>query len=586
MSTFSRRLHRGVAVAVSAAITSALAVVAAPAAHAAPSAPSEVNIRLSDADKATMTDKSYWWTNEPASHSMVKFVEAGSDLVLHYTVTDTNGGAVAGVTLTLNAGGNASFTGSLAETTDKNGQATFTLHNTVSNESAEPRPVAPSSMSYWDDSRGGFTEVKYDITPTVGTAVEHVDRVWTHTVKAANAPAATEANIRLSDADKASMTDKSYWWTNEAASHSMVKFVEAGAALSLTYCATDMSGNALAGKTMTLNTGAINRASFTGSLSATTDSNGCATFSLQNTTSNDDAEIRPVAPSSMSYWDDSRGGTLNGFESTYNFEPSIGFSIQHVDRVWTHTVKAAVQDLPLPSHVNIRLVSPAQDFGSNSYDATDWIRPWIDADSKVFLNYLEAGSTTSFTYRATNADTNAPVANKAISLVVNANWSCSNASFEVNGTPAGPDWCNGAGQTLISGTTDSDGKVTFSVKATNTADEAEARPSAFNQPSDKWGAGERKSNIQVTMGATRESIDIVFGHIIKPVPALASAPAVANIRLSAADTAHMVDKSYWWTNEAASHSWVKFVQAGDSLSLTYTVTDGNGNAVEIGRAHV
>ena len=579
MSTFFRRLHRGVAVAVSAAITSALAVVAAPAVHADSGAPAEVNIRLSDADKASMTDKSYWWTNEPASKSLVKFVEAGADLVLHYTVTDTSGNAVAGASLTLNAGGNATFTGSLSQTTDADGQATFTLHNTVNNADAEPRPVAPSSMSYWDDSRGGFPEVKFDMTPTIGAATEHVDRVWTHTVKTADAPAATEANIRLSDADKASMTDKSYWWTNEAASHSMVKFVEAGATLSLTYCATDMSGNALAGKTMTLNTGAVNHASFTGSLSATTDANGCATFSLQNTTSNDDAEIRPAAPSTMSYWDDSRGATLNGFESTYNFEPTIGYSIQHVDRVWTHTVKAEVQDKPLPSHVNIRLLSPAMDFGSNAYDATDWIRPWIDADSKVFLNYLEAGSTTSFTYQATDAADNTPVANKPVSLVVNANWSCSNASFEVNGTTAGPDWCNGDGQTKVSGTTDASGKVTFSVKATNTAAEAEARPSAFNQPSDKWGAGERKSNIQITMGATRESIDIVFGHIIKPVPALASAPAVANIRLSAADKAHMVDKSYWWTNEPASHSWVKFVQAGDALSLTYTVTDGDGNTV-------
>ena len=166
MSKILTRLHRAVAVTVSAAIASALAVVAAPAAHA-DGVPSEVNIRLSAEDKAHMTDKSYWWTNEAASFSYVKFVEAGSDLVLHYTVTDTSGNAVPGATLTLNAGGNATITGSLTQTTDADGAATFTLHNTVDNASAEPRPVAPSSMDFWDDSRGGFTEIKYDFSPTV-----------------------------------------------------------------------------------------------------------------------------------------------------------------------------------------------------------------------------------------------------------------------------------------------------------------------------------------------------------------------------------------------------------------------------------
>ncbi len=576
MSRLFRRLHRGVAIAVSAAVTSALAVAVAPAVHAAPY--SEVNIRLSDADKSSMTDKSYWWTNEAQSHSYVKFVEAGGTLELHYTVTDMSGNAVSGATLNLSAAGNATFSGSLSATTDSNGQATFTLANTVADANAEPRPVAPSSMSYWDDSRGGFPEVKYDLNPSIGAETEHVDRVWTHTVKSDSAPAVKEANLRLSEADRAQMTNKSYWWTNEAQSRSYVKFVEAGSTLTLHYTATTVSGDPIAGATMTLKTGAINHASFTGDLTATTDASGNATFTLVNTTSNDDAEPRPVDPSTMSYWDDSRGGTLGGFESTYNFEPTIGYDIEHVDRVWSHTVKAEVVETPLPSHVNIRLVEPAMDLGSNAYDATDWIRPWIDADSKVFLTYFDAGSTTTFKYKVTDAANGAAVANKPISLVVNANWSCSNASFSVNGTPAGPDWCDGNGQTKVSGTTDANGYVEFSVTSTNTADEAEDRPSAFNQPSDKWSFGERKSNIQVTVGATRESIDIIFGHIVKPL-APAEPPAVANIRLSDADLAHMVNKSYWWTNEPQSRSMVKFVTAGDALTVTYIVTDGDGNRV-------
>ncbi|MEY5144887.1 MAG: hypothetical protein RL745_254, partial [Actinomycetota bacterium] len=41
------------------------------------SLPTEVNIRLASTDKSAMSKKSYWWTNEAASDSYVKFVEAG-----------------------------------------------------------------------------------------------------------------------------------------------------------------------------------------------------------------------------------------------------------------------------------------------------------------------------------------------------------------------------------------------------------------------------------------------------------------------------------------------------------------------------
>jgi len=136
-----------------------------------------------------MTEKSYWWTNEAQSYSWVKFVASGEVLTLHYAVTNSSGVAMVNTPVSLSIANNsiATFTGSLTNRTDSSGVATFVLTNTTSDSAAEPRPVGPSMMWYWDDSRNVNPEVKFDITPSVGATTEHIDRVWTHTVKSASA---------------------------------------------------------------------------------------------------------------------------------------------------------------------------------------------------------------------------------------------------------------------------------------------------------------------------------------------------------------------------------------------------------------
>ena len=302
--------------------------------------PAVANIRLSSADKAHMSNKTYWYPVPATVGNFVKFVEAGSDLSFTYVVTDGDDDPVANIAVTLNCGGNASFTGcvggKMTGTTNSNGEVTFTLHSTTANGDAEPRPVAPSSMDWWDDSRGVPTEVKFDFTPTVGAATENFDRLWTHTVKAFEAAVIPVANIYLSAADKKHMVDKSYWWTNEAASHSMVKFVVAGGELALHYRVTDADGNGIGDTAVTLHS-APGGGCFTGDFSGTTDADGYVTFDLTSCTVPDwpHAEWAPVKPSTMYYWDDSR---TVPFEVKYDFWPSVGASVEHIDRVWTHTV--------------------------------------------------------------------------------------------------------------------------------------------------------------------------------------------------------------------------------------------------------
>jgi hypothetical protein len=76
---------------------------------------------------------------------------------------------------------------------------------------------------------------------------------------------------------------------------------------------------------------------------------------------------------------------------------------------------------------------------------------------------------------------------------------------------------NGTGETLISGMTDDEGYVTFVITNTNTAAEAEAKPTALNarQP---VGSTDLHSQITLTAGLaqTKESIDLVEFHFVKP----------------------------------------------------------------------
>jgi len=163
--------------------------------------PSIAYIRLTDADKATMTDKSLWWTNEPESRSWVKFVSAGDALTLHYRVTTKAGEVVVGanVIMRVKAGG-ATFIGGTTAVTNELGIATFQFQNDTDPVDAEPRPESPSSMNYWDPTYSVSPEVKYDFTPTIGARNEHIDRVWTHTVRPEGwTPPALEKTLLWSD---------------------------------------------------------------------------------------------------------------------------------------------------------------------------------------------------------------------------------------------------------------------------------------------------------------------------------------------------------------------------------------------------
>ena len=182
---------------------------------------------------------------------------------------------------------------------------------------------------------------------------------------------------------------------------------------------------------------------------------------------------------------------------------------------------------------------------NEKFDASWWDGVWQyrDADSKAYLKYIPVGSTFALTYWVT-AEYGTPLVGAKVSLIVNANYSCSKTFFAYEGSLIGPDDCAGGGQTeLPAKTTDSLGRVTFVLTNTNAI--GETAPSDLSGlPAGKVEVG---TNIKPHLvGATQEGIDMLFAHFVEPSgTAKASAPAskVATIGSRQVSTFTFVDEA-------------------------------------------
>ena len=128
----------------------------------------------------------------------------------------------------------------------------------------------------------------------------------------------------------------------------------------------------------------------------------------------------------------------------------------------------------------IRYVSP--DFNAaNETFASDGLAQYYAAGGRSYFKYVGAGSTITITYLVTS-DGTAPAADKNVSFMVNAPYSGSKATWEVNGKAVGAssDSATGYGL-LVAGKTDAAGKVSFTIKNTNTAESSMAIPASETQ---------------------------------------------------------------------------------------------------------
>jgi hypothetical protein len=135
----------------------------------------------------------------------------------------------------------------------------------------------------------------------------------------------------------------------------------------------------------------------------------------------------------------------------------------------TATTQAA-----LPS---MRLVSPA--FGpSNSVDTTGDIAQYYSAKTRAYYTYIAAGTTVTLKYLVTSDGTK-PLANKEVTLQVNAPYSGSKANWLSGSTKITVPSADSASGADLKATTNANGEVTFIIKNTDTTG-LEAKPAAAN----------------------------------------------------------------------------------------------------------
>ena len=223
-------------------------------------------------------------------------------------------------------------------------------------------------------------------------------------------------------------------------------------------------------------------------------------------------------------------------------------------------------------YVHVRL---QKTFIGSSYDASWWdgIREYRDADTRAYVKYLGARSTFSLTYKVTDAN-GAPMTNTPVELIVNANYSCSKATFTYGSTEIGRDDCGGKGETrLPKKNTDGNGEVTFVL--TNTNAKGEAMPSSLSSPPTVGVANEIGSNIQPYV-ADKQGFDMLLVHFVEPTGGATlsgAASAEMNVNTKTPVTFKLKDAK----GAAIAGVDVKFVSDGvGSVGRTAT-TDADGN---------
>jgi TfoX/Sxy family transcriptional regulator of competence genes len=174
----------------------------------------------------------------------------------------------------------------------------------------------------------------------------------------------------------------------------------------------------------------------------------------------------------------------------------------------------------------IRVESP--DFNpANETFASDLLGQYYAAGGRSYFKYVGAGSTITITYKITT-DGTAPAVDKAVSFMVNAPYSDSKATWEVNGKAVGASQASANGYgLLVPGKTDSAGKVSFTIKNTNTADSAMTIPASETQARAPLASRVHGNMKLVIDGLTdlQQVIDLVTFDITKaPAATIGNAP--------------------------------------------------------------
>ncbi|WP_353203045.1 hypothetical protein [Polynucleobacter sp.] len=252
----------------------------------------------------------------------------------------------------------------------------------------------------------------------------------------------------------------------------------------------------------------------------------------------------------------------------------------------------------------VRVVSPSFNSANETF-ASDGLGQYYAAGGRSYFKYVGAGSTITITYIVTS-DGTAPAADKTINFMVNAPYSGSKATWEVNGKSVGAsqDSVTGYGL-LVTGKTNSEGKVSFTIKSTETSTNAMAIPSSETQP--RATTGRLYGNMKAVIdGLTdmQQVVDLLTFDITKaaaetlpaggttptptptatptatptptPTPTVVAPKLLPSMRLespafgpsNSVDTTGDIAQYY----SAKTRAFYTYIAAGTTLTLKYLVT--------------
>ena len=252
----------------------------------------------------------------------------------------------------------------------------------------------------------------------------------------------------------------------------------------------------------------------------------------------------------------------------------------------------------------VRVVSPSFNSANETF-ASDGLGQYYAAGGRSYFKYVGAGSTITITYIVTS-DGTAPAADKTINFMVNAPYSGSKATWEVNGKSVGASQDSATGYgLLVTGKTNSEGKVSFTIKSTETSANAMAIPSSETQP--RATTGRLYGNMKAVIdGLTdmQQVVDLLTFDITKaaaetlpaggttptptptatptatptptPTPTVVAPKSLPSMRLespafgpsNSVDTTGDIAQYY----SAKTRAFYTYIAAGTTLTLKYLVT--------------
>ena len=279
---------------------------------------------------------------------------------------------------------------------------------------------------------------------------------------------------------------------------------------------------------------------------------------------------------------------------------AAGFVALIMAMVGTVIASQSVSAAGLPT---VRIQTPIFNPANETF-AFDGLGQYYAAGGRSYFKYVGAGSTITVTYLITS-DGTAPAADKAVSFMVNAPYSGSKATWEINGKSVGASQDSATGYgLLVPGKTDAQGKVSFTIKNTNTADSAMAIPASETQP--RATSGRLYGNMKLVIDGLNDMqqvVDLVTFDITKaaaetipaattptptptatptptttptPTPTVEAPKLFPSMRLispafgpsNSVDTTGDIAQYY----SAKTRAFYTYIAAGTTLSLKYLVT--------------